>query len=191
MDRDTAWRNVYINYCNISSTNQGIISLYFDGRLKRRSEGNDSGMSSSARRRYSADSSLDRLVEAQLRNRPPPYSPDQDKPPSYEESFLDSSSLRQHSPVVSSVSFFNTNFPFYYRHAMLATRSLPVLFFSYRHNSLYEPVVCVQYVFTKWNISPDNIYSPNVNSNRNFLECNIFFYSLFFKFHQIVEWIIL
>ncbi len=61
--------------------------------------------SSASRRRYSRDS-FDRLVEDRLRNRPPPYSPDQDKPPSYEESFFDSSSIRQHSSVVSKLRFF-------------------------------------------------------------------------------------
>lgn len=66
--------------------------------LKRRFPGtNNSATSSPTSRRYSSDS-LDRLVEDRLRNRPPPYSPDHDKPPSYEESFHDSSS-RPRSPA--------------------------------------------------------------------------------------------
>jgi hypothetical protein len=69
-------------------------------RLKRRlPNSTNSGAMSSTSRRYSADS-FDRLVEDRLRNRPPPYSPDQDKPPSYEESFHDTSN-RHHSPTVS------------------------------------------------------------------------------------------
>ncbi|KAI9557079.1 hypothetical protein GHT06_016877 [Daphnia sinensis] len=66
--------------------------------LKRRLPGtNNSGTSSPTSRRFSSDS-FDRLVEDRLRNRPPPYSPDHDKPPSYEESFHDSSS-RPRSPA--------------------------------------------------------------------------------------------
>ena len=60
-------------------------------RLPNANNNTDGLPSSSSRRRYSVDS-LERLVEDRLRNRPPAYTPDQDKPPSYEDSFLDPSS---------------------------------------------------------------------------------------------------
>ena len=53
---------------------------------------------SSLGRRHSADS-FERIVEDRLRDRPPPYSSDQDKPPSYEESFNDFSRLPSFSEV--------------------------------------------------------------------------------------------
>lgn len=76
-----------------------LIKLHRLKRRLRRNASNVDGMpsSSSSGRRYSVDS-LERLVEDRLRNRPPPYTPDQDKPPSYEDSFQDPSS-RHPSPT--------------------------------------------------------------------------------------------
>lgn len=86
-----------------------LIKLHRLKRRLRRNASNVDGMpsSSSSRRRYSVDS-LERLVEDRLRNRPPPYTPDQDKPPSYEDSFQDPSS-RHPSPTPVSAEFW----PFY------------------------------------------------------------------------------
>ncbi len=76
-----------------------LIKLHRLKRRLRRNASNVDGIpsSSSSGRRYSVDS-LERLVEDRLRNRPPPYTPDQDKPPSYEDSFQDPSS-RHPSPT--------------------------------------------------------------------------------------------
>lgn len=40
-------------------------------------------------------------MEDRLRNRPPPYTPDQDKPPSYEDSFQDPIGLHPSPTAVS------------------------------------------------------------------------------------------
>ncbi|XP_057373881.1 uncharacterized protein LOC130694793 [Daphnia carinata] len=67
-----------------------LLGLIWNSLKRRLPDNNNSGTSPTSRR-YSSDS-FDRLVEDRLRNRPPPYSQDHDKPPSYEESFQDSSS---------------------------------------------------------------------------------------------------
>ncbi|XP_046440435.1 uncharacterized protein LOC124191317 [Daphnia pulex] len=74
-----------------------LLALIWNAFKRRFPNSNNSGAASSTSRRYSTDS-FDRLVEDRLRNRPPPYSPDQDKPPSYEESFHDTTH-RHHSPT--------------------------------------------------------------------------------------------
>ncbi|EFX74225.1 hypothetical protein DAPPUDRAFT_252038 [Daphnia pulex] len=74
-----------------------LLALIWNAFKRRFPDSSNSGAASSTSRRYSTDS-FDRLVEDRLRNRPPPYSPDQDKPPSYEESFHDTTH-RHHSPT--------------------------------------------------------------------------------------------